>query len=108
MELSDEVPEGVRDLLETPGLFVPTQGIEDEAFVVYQRMMNGHCMHCDVAVGEYTCLILNHLGVVMLFCSQPCLQDWHNMHWMMERYDDFVETARFRHSAANGEHDGHD
>jgi hypothetical protein len=106
MELSDEVPAGVRDLLEDPGIFVPEQGITDEAMIVYQRMLEGQCMHCESALGEHACLIVNHLGVVMIFCGQPCLQDWHNMQWMMEQYDDFVSAAKFRNAASKGNHDG--
>lgn len=106
MELSNDVPENVREILEVGGIFVPSQGIADEAMIVYQRMLAGQCMHCESEIGEYACLIVNHLGVVMIFCGQPCLQDWHNMHWMMEQYDDFKSAAEFRNAASKGHHDG--
>lgn len=105
MDLS-EVPEPVKDVLEDKGLFVPQSGISDEAMVVYERMLRGECMHCESSVGESTCIIVSNLGVVMIFCSMVCLQDWHNMHWMMEQYDDFVSAAKFRNAASKGDHDG--
>jgi hypothetical protein len=104
VELRDDVPEHVREVIADVGVFQPSQGeVSDEALVIYLRMASGRCMHCDSPVAdEATCLVAEP-GVVMLFCSQVCLQDFHNMHWMMTQYDDLVDSAKFRHAAATGE-----
>lgn len=106
MELSPDVPEKVQEVVREQGLFVPTEGIDDESMVIYTRMIEGHCMHCESPIGDTSALIVNKLGVVMMFCGQVCLQDFFNMHWMMEQYDDFVSAARFRNAASKGDHDG--
>lgn len=106
MELPEGVPENVQSVVRDHGIFVPTEGISDEAMVVYTRMLEGECMHCASRVEEQVTAILNHLGVVMLFCSQVCLQDFFNLHWMMEQYDDLVDSAKFRNAASKGDHDG--
>jgi hypothetical protein len=103
MDLRDDVPDHVRDTIEDVGVFVPTTGVSDEAMVIYLRMAAGRCMHCDVPVGENATVIVADPGVVMLFDSQVCLQDFFNMHWMMEQYDDFVDAVKFRHQAGTGE-----
>lgn len=105
MDLRDDVPDHVRDVLSDVGIFIPTTGVTDEALVLYKRMAEGRCIHCDSRVGEKATVIVSEPGVVMLFCSQVCLQDFHNMHWMMEQYDDLVDSAKFRHAAATGETD---
>lgn len=107
MQLNEDVPEHVRDVIEDVGVFVPTTGVSDEAMVVYLRMANGRCMHCDSPLGAESTVIVSDPGVVMVYCAQRCLQDFHNMHWMIEQYDDLVETAKFRHNAATGA-TGHD
>ena len=103
MQLRDDVPDHVRETIEDVGIFIPTTGVSDEAMVIYLRMSGGRCMHCDSPAGEAATVIVADPGVCMLFYSQVCLQDFFNMHWMIEQYDDFVSAAKFRHQANTGE-----
>lgn len=96
----DGVPESVDEIIKEAGIYVPDD-ISDEERVLYERMLLGECILCERACGEHTAIIVNDIGVVMLFCSQVCLQDFFNMHWMMEQYDDFVEKAKFRNQEGN-------
>lgn len=96
----DEVPEDVKETIDKHGIYVPDD-LTDESRVFYQRALEGECMLCETDCGDTTCVILNDLGVVMMFCSQVCLQDFLNMHWMMQQYEDMVEAARFRNQQGN-------
>lgn len=95
----DEVPENVAEVLQQ-GIYVPDDQ-SPEAMLLYQRALEGKCMLCDSETGEGTTVIMNHLGVVMLFCSQTCLQDFLFMHGLMEIYDDMVSAAKFRNQKGN-------
>lgn len=96
----EKVPEKIQEVIHTHGIYVPDD-VSEESRTLYERALEGHCMLCDSECGETTCLILNDLGVVMVFCQQVCLQDFLNMHWIMVQYDDMVEAAKFRNQEGN-------
>lgn len=101
--MAGSVPDNVHDVLEDVGLFVPQGGISDEAMVVYERMMNRKCMHCETPLGADSCVVVNHLGVVMAFCGQVCMIDMTNMHYLSELYDDLSDAAKFRNASGKAD-----
>jgi hypothetical protein len=94
------MPDKIIAFLDEHGVHIPDEQ-SPEAMVIYQRAKDGYCMLCESKCGETVVIVANDLGVVMLFCSQVCMQDFLNMHWLMEQYDDMVESARFRNQAGN-------
>lgn len=103
MELAPDVPVPVRDAIENLGLYVPQQGVPDEAQVVYERMLAGDCMHCESTLGENSTCVVASVGVAMVFCSQACMQDFFQMTWVQELYDDLVDAAKARNSVSKGQ-----
>lgn len=99
-EISERVPHKVATIIRKNGIYLPDE-MSEASRELYERTVAGHCMLCNSECAETTCLIVNDLGVVMMFCQQVCLQDFLNMHWMMERYDDMVEAAKFRSQEGN-------
>lgn len=96
----DGVPEALDEIIHKLGIYVPDD-VSPEAKTLYDKAIAGHCMLCESDCGETTCLIVNDLGVTMVFCCQVCLQDFLNMHWLMSEYDDRVEAAKFRNQRGN-------
>lgn len=102
MDAPPDVPENVRTTVVKRKFYVPSSGVSDEAMVVYTRMTHWQCMHCEGTVGDGSTVIVNELGVVMLFCSQMCLGDFFHMHGMMEIYDELSDKAKMRNAIAEG------
>jgi hypothetical protein len=101
-EVEDDelVPEYITETIHRCGIHAPAD-LSIESRVLIERMLEGNCILCESKAAEDACLILSSVGVVMFFCSQVCLQDFINMNYLMEKYDDMVGAARFRNQAGN-------
>lgn len=98
--MAANLPDDVRKTIAKVGIYVP-DGLTDGERVFYERALEKQCMLCECDGGEKSTIVVNELGVVLFFCSQVCLQDFVNMHWLMEKYDDMVDAARFRNQKGN-------
>lgn len=90
-----KVPENLKKLLLTVGIFVP-HNLDEQEQEVYQRGLEGRCMTCDGELGENTMVVVNQLGIVQVVCCGACLQDMQVTGWIQETYQEMIDKIKFR------------
>lgn len=97
----NEMPELLEEICQQIGIHVPEHLSKDER-PLYARMLNRQCVTCGAALGSRSMLVVNALGVVMVFCGGACYTDMQVQGWLQETYDDIVDKIKFRGGAADG------
>jgi hypothetical protein len=95
------LPSNMESLIDAVGIWHPEEDGEsfpsEEIAQVYGRRDDGVCMLCVAPLGTATLAVVDTRGVQLLFCGPECMQDMTIMQWLMEEYDDIVDTVKFRH-----------
>lgn len=100
-DLGDNVPESLKETIESIGLFVPDELQGDEQ-QIYHRAVVGRCMTCEAELGETMMACINQAGVVMMFCSGACYSDMQVMGYLQEQHEDIVDKVKFRGGQGDG------
>jgi hypothetical protein len=106
----ENLPDNIGEVMEAAGVFVPDD-VDETVERVITRAAEGRCMTCNAPLAGDTVICLTSMGVLMAFCSAPCMQDMTITQWLQEQFDDIVEHVKFRGGAGDvadekGEDDG--
>lgn len=91
----DNLHPTVREALTALPFWYPDEAVDDDN-EIYARALRGHCMTCDGQLKDLTMLCLNQAGIVMIYCSGACYTDMQVTGWLEEKYEDLVDTIKFR------------